>query len=968
METQPGSNARERRLCVAETNELQNTMASFHRTRILVALSAACVASLCLTNVVPSSFAGSSPTTTAKISKTKVVIPSFPVLAVRPTPAMTTASTLTSTQTLCPSGCTTKRLTSPNKKFRAFLQAGSLKVENAKGRTTWSLATAIPKLAGIETRVAMTNQGDISIRGSHVVIHTPGIGNVLVLTNNGALEIVSAAGLVLWTATSGLTGVSAMTLSPGEQLGRGQGIISANGQYRASLGWDGAFTVATAAGIIKWSTATLAPSTYGSTTTIEDSPAGNLLANGGSWAAASSGAGNTVSLDANGVLTVVSAGNLVLWTSQSGLSASRANQLFASQTLSLNQGLSSLNDAYHATLLGNGQFAVTTTTGKVTWEALPKTFTNAITQIVVSSTGDIAGAGTTWHTKTVGTGNSLSLSNDGVLEVVSLGGLILWRSNSTLNSLRADQLGPGESLRPGQFLVSQNGGYFTLVTANGAIQVTTNTGALIWTTNTATTTTTPVTTTTYTTTTAHVTTTTHTTTTAPVTTTTISLPIATNPLLAMTAGGNLILSDSINAQVWTTGTVGAGNVLNINNRGLLTVTSLGSLVLWSNLVGGTGQSADRLQVGQSLLPGNSLASANGNYVATLTTTGDLQVIRRSDNAVLWDANTANKGVSALTMMTNHTMALQENASVNAFVTLTSGSLASAIVMENTGVIDVVTPWGQAVWNSVKGILSLVPSDVAVYAYASDNATAALGDGWTGVGVTGGLGTCGGQYVDTSSNTDKNVGAVLASAKQPWYSFWTVSGPSRRANGGCQPLAGTTKAFHAIGYTAGRSVGAKIMSYGINRKPNYVILDPEGYPDNHSGLDATNAAGWAAMMSGWSAGLKSISASLLPAFYATQYEYIHFNLKAINQPAFIAVAFGWTGKAIANPQRLTGISGSNIIGVSAFFAGVPWSAECGTTLKGRPNHNPAVRNANAIAAWGYRSNTIQFDPGTRCAGF
>ena len=55
-------------------------------------------------------------------------------------------------------------------------------------------------------------------------------------------------------------------------------------------------------------------------------------------------------------------------------------------------------------------------------------------------------------------------------------------------------------------------------------------------------------------------------------------------------------------------------------------------------------------------------------------------------------------------------------------------------------------------------------------------------------------------------------------------------------------------------------------------------------------------------------------------------------------------------------------------VSAFFAGVPWSAECGTTLKGRPNHNPAVRNANAIAAWGYRSNTIQFDPGTRCAGF
>ncbi len=952
-------------------------MALFHRTRILVAVTAACVASLCLTAIVPDSLAGSSPTTTLNAARSRIVVPNFPVLAIRPTPAMTANSTLTAAQSLCPSGCTTKRLVAPNGKFRAFIQSGTVKVQNAKGQTTWSLATASPATAGIVTRVSMTPQGQLSIRGSRFSVATPGAGNVLVLTNGGSLEIVSAGGLVLWTAPSGLTGISATTMVTGEQLGRGQGIVSPDGNYLASLQWNGAFTIATKSGTTSWTTQSLSPQSFGSTTSLELSPSGNLIANAGGWSTNTAGAGSSVTLSNAGVLAITSPGHRSLWTSTSGLSSFRADQLFSSQTLSLNQGLSSLNDAFHATLLGNGQFVITSATGATTWQALPKNFSNGITQVVVAPSGDVDGAGTTWHTSTIGAGNTLSLTNGGVLQVVSLGGLVLWRSNSTQNSLRADELGPGESLSSGQFLVSLNGQYFTLVQPNGAIQITTNTGTLVWTTNTATTTTTHATTTTAhvtttthaTTTTAHTTTTVHhVTTTTHATTTTISLPIATNPVLTMSANGNLILSDSINSQVWATGTSGAGNVLSLNNRGLLTVTSLGSLTLWSDLVGGTGQAADRLQVGQSLLPGNSLASANGSYLATLTSSGDLQVIRRSDNAVLWDANTAGKGVSALSMLSNHTLALQETQTVNAFTTLTSGSLASAIVMENSGVLDVVTPWGQAVWNSAKGLLSLVPTDVAVYSYDSDNASAALGDGWTGVGVTGGLGTCGGQYVDTSPSNDRNVGAVLASTKEPWYSFWTVSGPSKWANGGCQALAGTTTAFHNIGYTAGRAVATKIDSYGLSRKPNYVILDPEGYPDNHSGLDASSAAGWAAMLSGWSAGIKSIDSSLVPAFYSTQYEYIHFNLKAISEPAFIAVAFGWSGSSIVNPQRLSGINGSNIVGVSAFFAGVPWSAECGVTVNGRPNHTAAVHNANSVASWGYRDNTIQFDPGTRCAGF
>ncbi len=176
-----------------------------------------------------------------------------------------------------------------------------------------------------------------------------------------------------------------------------------------------------------------------------------------------------------------------------------------------------------------------------------------------------------------------------------------------------------------------------------------------------------------------------------------------------------------------------------------------------------------------------------------------------------------------------------------------------------------------------------------------------------------------------------------------------------ATGTSVPFTGTPQTFHDIGYTAGQQVAHWIDGYGLAIKPNFVTLDPEGYPDNHSGLDAAGSAQWAAMMQGWSDGIRSIDGSLTPAFYATQSEYLQFNLASINMPFFLAVAFGGDGNGIVPPRRLSGVNGANIRGVVAFYYGPSGAIQCATVRQAAAN----------IASWGYPNNTLQFNPGLAC---
>ena len=254
--------------------------------------------------------------------------------------------------------------------------------------------------------------------------------------------------------------------------------------------------------------------------------------------------------------------------------------------------------------------------------------------------------------------------------------------------------------------------------------------------------------------------------------------------------------------------------------------------------------------------------------------------------------------------------------------------------------------------------------VGVYAIPYQDWGRAIADGWPIISETGGLGTLKAPWVGfTTAKTltqspDFLMGQALtrANKRETWLSFWTVSGP-------LTPATQTTASYYSHGFLAGQWVAQQIDQYhlhGVNVKPNWVILDPEGYPDNHSALDAPAGSSkatiakyagyWTAMLSGWAAGLTNVDPTLHPGFYASQTEYRNYSLANSPLPAFEAIAFGGGG-----PIRIAGSDGSNILGYIAF------NAQCTPTSTLRAQEQTLLNTP-----WAGRFNTLQFNAGVYCA--
>jgi hypothetical protein len=205
--------------------------------------------------------------------------------------------------------------------------------------------------------------------------------------------------------------------------------------------------------------------------------------------------------------------------------------------------------------------------------------------------------------------------------------------------------------------------------------------------------------------------------------------------------------------------------------------------------------------------------------------------------------------------------------------------------------------------------------------------------------------------------DVGLGQAIANGHkgETWLSFWTVSGPLTTATQ-------SVNSYYNHGYLAGAWVATQVDLYksvGLNLVPNWLILDPEGYPDNHSFLDAppgssssvfaTYASYWAAMVSGWVAGIDSVNPALHAGLYAAQSEYRNYNLSTLPIPVFEALAFGGGG-----PTPISGGQGPNIRGYIAFDASCTPTA----TLK-------AEEAALVSAPWSGDINTLQVPAGAYC---
>ena len=292
------------------------------------------------------------------------------------------------------------------------------------------------------------------------------------------------------------------------------------------------------------------------------------------------------------------------------------------------------------------------------------------------------------------------------------------------------------------------------------------------------------------------------------------------------------------------------------------------------------------------------------------------------------------------------------------VSVTAGSAARTV-----GGVVAGLQVGSALTLYAAGVSSPPPQGVGVYAIPWAKWGQAISDGWPIISETGGLGTQSSPWVGFTStksvaaSPDFLIGRSIYNAHKrvTWLSFWTASGAMAS-----EPQ--TTTTFYNHGFAAGAWVATQIDQYrglGVGLKPDWVIFDPEGYPDNHSGIDAPGGSSsatiaryatyWKSMLTGWAAGITSVDASLNAGVYASQSEYRNYGLSTAAMPVFVAVAFGNGG-----PIPVAGASGSNIRGFIAF------SATCTpkSVLK-------AQESTLLNPPWAGQFNTLQFNAGVYC---
>ena len=255
-----------------------------------------------------------------------------------------------------------------------------------------------------------------------------------------------------------------------------------------------------------------------------------------------------------------------------------------------------------------------------------------------------------------------------------------------------------------------------------------------------------------------------------------------------------------------------------------------------------------------------------------------------------------------------------------------------------------------VWNGHIHVYTGGQSFVGVYGFASWNAaSSAIGDGWSIVADTGGLGTQGPPYAQQlASNPDLNIGDAIGQtqASATWLSFWTVSGPTGADSWYTAGAEG--------GQTAATSIDNDANTSG--RKPQFVILDPEGYNIPAATADFQN------FIQGFADGVRSVDGSLRPAFYSDQSQYYDYQLSSVALPAFIAVTpiiySSGTPDRPFDPSYNLGSPGPNIMGYVEYgdFNANPPQPNC-----------PAAVYEDAIRTWGGFINTLQFpDSGVDCA--
>jgi hypothetical protein len=392
---------------------------------------------------------------------------------------------------------------------------------------------------------------------------------------------------------------------------------------------------------------------------------------------------------------------------------------------------------------------------------------------------------------------------------------------------------------------------------------------------------------------------------------------------------------------------------------IVTTTATGHVVVLTNRSNWSVVDATVASASAPFATGLSLAvGPTSDVVAGLTASGDAQLV----NLVLSGAVLRVSAVDATRSATNATPATRTPILTGrpALVVSPTGAVAVAAAAANWGdlitlrassftgpytITDVSATGGSAAhtvgggvagaWTSAGvtwyagGVATPAPTGTGLYAAPSPKWATAITDGWPIMAVTGGLGTQSSPWVQTTNNlsasSDFQLGTTIAAShhRVTWLSFWTVSGPLHAEVTGVAP----TSLYYAHAFQAGQAVATQIDKYrgaGLGLKPDWVVIDPEGYPDLHSCMDGTAPGAswcasaapttWAAYVNGWAAGLASVDATLKPGVYASQSEIKNGALGTLSVPLFVATAF--------TPGHATALTAATPVGATSLTLTLP----------------------------------------------
>lgn len=777
------------------------------------------------------------------------------------------------------------------------------------------------------------------------------------------------------------------TLDPGGSLSAGQRLTSPNGEWVLTLADNGnARVINAASNHIVWATHLSPLPGVGDHLDLRSdgdlvlcTAAGTVRWSSGTTAELS----DHLELTDTGTLEIRSKGDLLLWSNADNshdargtLTANRTNTLGAGQTMSAAQSLWSSDLVWKLGIDANCRIAISRVAdATVVW-----TSPNAMVAGGCAATGYITEqtdgnfaifqnpqTPLWWSSQTPVEGGAAVLGTDGRLGTFSASGLARWTSpdptgmaTTTAAPAPGTSLNYGSSMTTAAQLTSANGLYVAKLSATCRLVVTAvATHAVEW-----------------------------------------SSPNAKSSracILQVGSSGDVqITYPGATSPLWNAGVAYAYfDRLILRNNGVLALMTMGGIDAWTTKLGVTGGDTWTLGVGQSLRTGQFLLSANGNYEATMQSDGNFVVCTSASVhciSTIWSTQTqGNAGAYFTIRRSDSNLVVFDAQNHWKWASFTSGDIGDHLVMQDDGNLGFYGPAG-ALWGWKNGIIWTFPKSVGVYAYP-DPQSNVMGDGWGILGITGGLSTTSNPWVDVSENFDMSAGMAIQTSgrRVPWMSYWTVSGGYTQptllgdpcATQNAAPISSQSLAYGVTGYLAGQAVAHKIDGYaasGLHLKPDYVILDPEGYPDYNSGFTCRTGAAssadtpnFTAMIRGWVAGITSIDPTLTGAFYANQSQFAAFNAAHLQTaagasiPGFLAVAFGASNNpssplvaptpiSSSIPYGRAAVANSDLKGIIAFYAGVPFSVECSAWT--------GVA-AQVLDNWGTSMNTLQFDPGRSC---